>query len=309
MTHAINRRDFISRAALVPAGIAAGIGLGTTTALAQTPIKRVGGSKLKTSLNAFSFNKDLRDGKMTLSGLLDFCAKQNFDAVDPTGYYFPGYPKVPTDEFINNFKRQAFTLGLDISGTGVKNDFATPDKANRAKDVVMVKQWIEVAAKLGAPVIRVFSGPSNVERTFNDTLKWMVPDLQACVEHGKKYGVLVGIQHHGDTLKTGEEVLQVLKLVNSEWFGVVVDTGLFLTPDPYKDIAMVAPFAVNWQIKERLGKNNDVKQDLKKLVTIIKASGYRGYIPIETLAAPGEKYDPYTKVPKMLQELRAELQG
>ena len=33
---------------------------------------------------------------MTLFDLLDFCAEQNFDAIDPTGYFFPGYPKPPT---------------------------------------------------------------------------------------------------------------------------------------------------------------------------------------------------------------------
>ena len=57
-------------------------------------------SRLKVSLNAFSFNEPLRNGSMTLFDLLNFCAEQNFDAVDLTGYYFPGYPKVPTDEYI-----------------------------------------------------------------------------------------------------------------------------------------------------------------------------------------------------------------
>src|SRR5262249_50102150 len=125
----INRREFINRASLLPLGAAVGLGLGGSGLVsAQTPIKRFGGPKLKTSLNAYSFNKALNDKSMTLLDLLDFCAKQNFDAIDATGYYFPGYPKVPTDQYINDFKRRAFVLGLDISGTGVRNNFATPDK-------------------------------------------------------------------------------------------------------------------------------------------------------------------------------------
>ena len=75
------------------------------------------GHKLKISLNVYSFNSLLRDDKIDLYDVMDFCAKHNFDAIDPTGYYFPGYPEVPSDEYINNFKRQAFLLGLDISGT------------------------------------------------------------------------------------------------------------------------------------------------------------------------------------------------
>jgi hypothetical protein len=37
---------------------------------------------------------------------------------------------------------------------------------------------------------------------------------------------------------------------------------------------------------------------------MIKDSGYRGYLPIETLAVDGRPYDPYTLVPTFLAELR-----
>ena len=86
------------------------------------------GHKFKISLNVYSFNGPLMDGSIDLFDVLDFCAENNFDAIDPTGYYFPGYPEVPTDDFMREFKRKAFLLGLDISGTGVRNDFANPDE-------------------------------------------------------------------------------------------------------------------------------------------------------------------------------------
>jgi hypothetical protein len=57
-------------------------------------------SKLKTSLNAYSFSTPLTDKSMNLDDLLDFCAEQNFDGVDLTGYFFPNYPQVPSDEYI-----------------------------------------------------------------------------------------------------------------------------------------------------------------------------------------------------------------
>ena len=82
------------------------------------------GHKFKLSLNVYSFNNPLRAGEIDLFDVLDFCAEYNMDAIDPTGYYFPGYPEVPSDSYINEFKRKAFLLGLDISGTGVRNDFA-----------------------------------------------------------------------------------------------------------------------------------------------------------------------------------------
>jgi sugar phosphate isomerase/epimerase len=308
----LSRRDFLNRASLAPLGAAAALGLGAGgPAVAQAPIKRAGGPRLKLSLNAYSFNKALNDhlkGRgqgVTLFDLLDFCAEENFDALDPTGYFFPGYPKAPTDKYLNDFKRRAFVLGLDVSGTGVRNDFATPDRDKRAADVRHVKEWVEVAARLGAPVLRVFAGQQPEGHDWDQVAEWMADELRKCVEHGEKHGVLIGVQNHGDMLKTAEQVLKVVKMVGSEWFGVIVDTGYFLSDDPYKDIDAVAPHAVNWQIKEHMGgKGGKVKTDLKKIVRIAREAGYRGYLPIETLSSAGEEYDPKVRVRQLLKELR-----
>lgn len=317
MDNTLNRRDFLNRASLLGFGAASGVRLGgSSSAMAQTPIKRAGGASLKTSLNAYSFNKALNDnikgrGKgVTLFDLLDYCAEQNFDAIDPTGYFFPGYPKVPSDKLINDFKRRAFVLGLDISGTGVRNNFASPDKAKRASDVQHVKEWVEVAARLGAPVLRVFAGTEPTDQSWDEVSLWLVDALKQCVEHAQKHGVLIGIQNHWDYLKTSEQVLKIVKMVDSEWFGVIVDTGYFLTDDPYRDMAAVAPYAVNWQVKEKVdGQKFEVKTDLRRIVRIARDSGYRGYLPLETLSRKtGEPdYDPRARVAALLKELREAL--
>lgn len=271
---------------------------------------------VKTSLNAYSFNKNITVGKtMTLFQMLDFAAEQNFDAIDITAYFFPGYPKAPSDEMINNVKRRAFELGLDISGTGVKNDFANPDPAVRAADVKLVKEWIDVAVKLGAPVIRVFAGPvpKGYENKWDEVAKYMVESLKECAEYGKQKGVLVGVQNHGDFLKTADETIKIVKMVNSEWFGVIVDTGYFMTKDPYADIEKIMPYAVNLQIKESpFGPRSSIKTDLPRLLKLIHESGYRGYLPIETLEIKGEPrpvpdipYDPLVSVPAFLKDLKA----
>ena len=68
---------------------------------------------------------------MTLADAVDFCATNGVDALDATGYYFPGYPNVPTDNYIYALKRKAFVNGVAISGTGVRNNFAVADEAAR----------------------------------------------------------------------------------------------------------------------------------------------------------------------------------
>jgi sugar phosphate isomerase/epimerase len=290
------------------------------TAAAQEPIQRVGGPALKVSLNAYSFSKLLNDRNKkrgpgtSLMELLDFCAKNNFDGIDPTGYFFPSYPEVPTDAEINDFKRKAFELGIGISGTGVRNNFTTSDKTVRAAGVQHIKEWVEVAAKLGAPVLRVFADTQMKAMTWQDVAKgctreqvhqWITEALVDCAEQGKKYGVIIGVQNHGDFLQTGSQLLSLISSVNSDWCGAIVDTGYFKTPDPYVDMAQVAPFAVNWQIKQKpFGVETDQLTDLPRLLKIIRASNYRGYLPIETLSRKDQPYDPYAVVPPFLKQLR-----
>jgi sugar phosphate isomerase/epimerase len=325
-----NRRDFLKSASLLSLCAASGVGLaglaGTTTARAAvTPIKRVGGPMLKTSLNAYSFGKQLGmggKGDLSLPDLVNFCAEQGFDGIDPTGYYFPGYEKngtgVPADKFIFELKRKAFDLGIGISGTGVGNNFTTADKKSRANDVQRIKNWAEVAAKLGAPVLRVFADTQMRAQTWetvsdgasrDDVEKWIAADIRACAEHAGKFGVIIGVQNHGDFLKTADNLISLLRRIDSPWCGAIVDTGYFKADDPYAEMAKAAPYAVNWQIKQSpLGveKQDEAPIDMNRLLRIVRASGYRGYLPLEALSprGAGGDFDPYKVVPKFLADLR-----
>ncbi|MEO6221115.1 MAG: sugar phosphate isomerase/epimerase family protein [Ginsengibacter sp.] len=260
------------------------------------------GRQLKTSLNAFSFNDVLLAGKMNLNELIDFCIEQQFDAVDITGYYFPGYPAVPADEYIFHLKKKAFLSGLEISGTGIRNDFTDPDPLRRKEGIQIIKNWIEVAQKLGAPVIRIFAGNQDrPEYTWDQVAEWMVKDFKECIEYGKQRGIIVGIQNHNDFIRSAAHVARIMEMVGSEWSGLIMDTGGYRTGDPYQQIEQTIKYAVNWQIKEKIFVNGiEQDTDINKLIAIIKASSYKGYLPIETLGAGDSKL----KVITLLQKLR-----
>jgi sugar phosphate isomerase/epimerase len=322
MNDTLSRRSFLKTAPLLPLATAAALGLRPTTASANEPEKRVGGASVKPALNVYSFNSELRAGQkkdgdgVTMFELLDFCAEHGLEGIDATGYYFPGYPEVPPDSYINDFKRRAYTLGIGIVGTGTRNTFITADKTARAKDVEHIKQWVEVASRLGAPVLRVFADDLVRNESWKkalpntahaDVQAWVADDLRACAEHGKKFGVIIGVQNHGDFNGTAGEFLQLIKRVDSEWCAPTLDTGYFNTPDPYIDIEQVAPYAVNWTVKQSVfdGGYGEVPIDLERLMRIVRKSGYRGYLPIETLAAKGQPRDPKKNVPAYLKRLRA----
>jgi len=220
-----DRRRFLKALSSLP--LAAAIG---PDALASG-FARVGGEfgrKLKLSLNVYSFNYLLSRKEIDLFDVLDFCVEHDFDAIDPTGYYFPGYPDVPDDEFINRFKRNAFLVGLDISGTGVRNDFANPEASSREADVTMIRDWIKVAAKLGSPNIRIFAGKSDHDGySRDDVLAWMAKDIRQCCDFGKQYGVMIALQNHNDFIKTAADVERIFEMVDSEWLGLNLDFGSF----------------------------------------------------------------------------------
>ena len=270
----MNRRTFLGAAAAAAAPLPA-------------QIQRQRGTRLRIALNAYSFNRPLTAGTMKLDDVIDYCAAHEVDGVDLTGYYFPGYPAVPSDEFLYAIKKRAYLNGVTISGTGVRNDFTKPDGAARKQDIQLVKDWTEAARKMGAGFIRVFSGPRMPEgHTFDQVLEWMIPAFKECAEHGRRNGVIIGLQHHDDFLKTAEQTIQVVKAVNSEWFHVVLDVGSLRQGDPYAEIEKLLPYACTWQVKEQVWRGEKAEPiDLAKLRGIIDRSGYRGFLPFEALGS------------------------
>ena len=319
----LDRRTFLARSAALPAALSSAVGLGRPRVLGHAPGLAAVAARLKPSLNAYSFvelleanAKDPTKG-IDLFGVCDFCAKHGFDAVDATGYFFPGYPAAPSDRYLVRLKRHVFDLGLELSGTGVRNDFTTADAKVRAEGVQRVKTWIEVAAKLGAPTVRAFAESQAPYRNWREASgnapretveRWASEALHECAEHGERYGVIVAVQNHADFITTGAEHVSLLERVNHPWCRAMVDTGSYLTEDPYADIALAAPYAANWQVKETTRSRLDSPRlDLERFVGIVRRIGYRGYLPIETLRMGRKDYDSFVEIPRMLAQLKAAL--
>jgi len=260
---------------------------------------------LKISLNAYSFDKPLRAGTMTLDDLLDYCAQTGFDGVDLTGYYFPGYPEVPEDEYIYHIRKKAFRLGIDLGCTGVRNDFTWADRQKREEEKKLVKEWTVVAHKLGAPGLRIFAGTLSKENfSWEERAAWIAEDIRECAEYAGKYGVMLALQNHNDFIKDSSHVERILSLIDSEWVGLMLDIGSYHTADPYKDIAATARHAITWQMKEQVFINeNQVDTDYRRVVDIVLQCGYKGYLPLETL---GEG-DPYIKAGRLFKIVQSVL--
>jgi sugar phosphate isomerase/epimerase len=270
--------------------------------LSAQKLTREPGVKLRLALNAYSFDKPLKAGEMTLADVVRFCAQHRVDALDATGYYFPGYPAVPPDDYIYNLKRTAFVNGVQLSGTGVRNDFASADPGVRAASVKLVKDWVIVAEKLGAPVMRVFSGPSRpAGHSFDEAMDWMAGHFRECARFAGDHGVILGLQQHNDFLKTAAETIRLIEAVDSPWFADILDVGSLRQGDPYDEIAKLLPYAVSWQVKESVWYGTkETPTDLPRLKGIIERGGYRGVLPFEALGSG----DPRARVAAFLEKIR-----
>lgn len=301
----MNRRTFCNLAA--SAAIASTLSSGiTNNATAKPfslsdPIPRNGKPKFKFSLAAYSY-RNLLTGetpKLTLADFISDCAEFDLDGTELTSYYFPENPSGP---YIRKLKEQCFRLGLDVSGTAIRNDFGFANPNKRKEQIDHVKKWIDFAEIFGAPVIRIFAGHQKDGITEAKTHSLIVSAIEECCEYAGKHGVFLALENHGGPTSTAKGLLKFVRDVQSPWFGVNLDTGNFHSEKIYDEIKEVAPYALNVQIKVVVSGPDKEKKpaDFARVAEILKASNYRGYIVLEY----EEGGNPKEECPKFLDELR-----
>ena len=305
----VTRRKFL--ATTLPAGFAvAGLGFANPLTAAQ-PFKRAGAPRLLLSLAAYSFRDFFKDAnhkrdaatdparRIDLFQFIDYCAENGCQGAELTSYYFP--PDVDHD-FLIRIKRHAFLRGIAISGTAVGNNFTVSAGAKRDQEIAGVKKWIDYAAVLGAPHIRIFAGAPTAGLTPEQAKTLCISAIEECCEYSGSKGIILGLENHGGIVATAEQILDIVRAVQSTWLGINLDTGNFHTDDPYADLVRIAPYAVNVQMKGEIhprGKS-DEPADLPRLVKILRDANYQGYVALEYES----KEDPWTAVPRLLKQMK-----
>jgi sugar phosphate isomerase/epimerase len=278
-----------------------------TCARAIEPIKRPGKARLPLSLAAYSFRDQLQHKdpakRISLFQFIDYCADQGIEGAELTSYYFPP----GTDEaFLLQVKRHAFLRAVAVSGTAIGNNYCLPKGEKRDAQIALTRRWVDYAAILGAPHIRVFAGTKgNLEAAEAKTLT--IEALEECGEYAGKKGVFLGLENHGGIVAEADQMLDIIRAVKSPWVGINLDTGNFHTADPYGDLARCAPYAVNVQIKVEIQARGGKKEfsDLTRIARILREANYQGYVALEYEAAE----DPWQAVPSWLGKMRAALAG
>lgn len=248
-------------------------------------------------------NTKMAAGKRTdLFKFVDFCAANGCDGTELTAYFFDE----ETDEYLRRLRRHCYLSGMPISGTAIGNNFSHPKGPKRDEEIATTKKWIDHAAMLGAPHIRVFAGTTK-ELDRKEADKLVITALEECCDYAGKRGIFLGLENH-DSIGSADTLLPMVKAVKSPWLGVNLDSGNFRTADPYKDFAECVPYSVNVQFKTEIsdGTSSGKKPaDFKRLTKLLRDGGYQGWVALEYEA----KEDSSVAVPRHLKEMKTLFAG
>jgi len=287
----MKRRSFLKHSFLTSGALL------TTQLLAQSQ-----NTNLKISLAEWSLHRGIQEGRIDH---LDFprIARNDFgiDTVEYVNGLFGGKTKNFKDagkdpaylgELLKRSKDNGVTnhlIMIDDEGF-----LALPSDKERLPAVDNHKKWIDAAKFLGCKTVRLNlhgDGPSADKKTAS------IDSLSRLGEYAKPMDINVVVENHGSDSSNGQWLVEVMKGVNKSNVGLLPDFGNFCLSHPwgsteegcekpydrYKGVQEMLPYAKGVSAKtydfDAAGEQPLI--DYKKLLGIVKASGFKGYIGVE----------------------------
>ena len=309
MTNKINRREFAKQASIAVGAMGAAVSLGC-----QSLAGGSSNSLYDISLAQWSLNRQFFGGKLNA---LDFAkvTKEEFDldAIEYVNQFFKD--KANDEAYLGQLKSRAADHGVKsllimVDGEGSLGHGGT---AERNKAVLNHYKWADAAKFLGCHSIRVNAATTG-NGSFEEKQKLAADGLRSLSEYGAKLGLNVIVENHGGLSSNGAWLAGVMKIVNLPNCGTLPDFGNFNVGDGkwydrYQGVTELMPFAkaVSAKSHEFDEKGDEVRTDYRRMMSIVLAAGYHGYVGIEY---EGSKVDAYTGIKKtkqLLETVRDEL--
>lgn len=279
-----SRRDFLRRSAFLPLGL----GLGACRSGSSRSQAAPAATKpwFRVSLAEWSLHRTLRAGEITN---LDFPghARREFgiEAVEYVNSFFK--EEARNTAYLDELNQRCADAGVEsllimCDGEG---HLADADQARRARAIENHHKWIEAAAHLGCHAIRVNAGGSGARE---DMMKRAADSLVALAEYGRPHGVAVIVENHGGPSSDGAWLAGVMRLADDPAVGTLPDFGNFRVSeeveyDRYRGVEELMPFAkaVSAKSHDFDGNGDCVQTDYRRMLSIVKDAGYRGWIGVE----------------------------
>lgn len=164
---------------------------------------------------------------------------------------YSGFLASYESHYLRKVRQRTETLGMTIPMMCYSPDFTIPDRKARDNEVEKQIEIINVTAELGGKYCRTLSGQARPEVSKEQGLNWVVNCIEACLPFAEKAGVYLVIENHfkdgywkyKEFAQKREVFLNILKCINSPWFGVQYDpsNALVAGEDPLVLLDSVLP--------------------------------------------------------------------
>ena len=293
----LDRRRFLSAVAVGAGG----------SSLHSVQAESRGEPWFKISLAQWSLNKAIFGKKIEA---IDFprVAREDYgiDAVEYVNQFYKD--KKSDDAYLKELLKRCNDLGVKsmlimCDDEGALGD---PDTNERQKAVKNHHRWVEWAVTLGCHSIRV-NAEAKDKGSFKEQMDRAAEGLAMLTEFGDKHRINVIVENHGGLSSNGKWLSGVMKKVNHPRCGTLPDFGNFYDYDRYQGVEDLMPFAKGVSAKsyDFDANGNETKIDFEKMLRIVKAAGYRGYIGVEYEGEKMSEPDGIRATKKLLERLNA----
>jgi sugar phosphate isomerase/epimerase len=310
MSASLPRRALFKKGGLLAAGGAAAlVARPSAAAEPERPLAAAGKPPLfKISLAQWSLHNALQGNKLDN---LDFAVTANrlgFDAIEYVNQFF--FDKAKDRKYLAELKRRA--AGEGVWSVLIMVDREPPlgaaDPARRKQAAESHFKWVEAAAFLGCHAIRV-NAQTDKEGSDDDKAAWTAEGLRRLVEFGDQQGINVIVENHGGLSSDPAWLSKVMKTVNHPRCGTLPDFGNFYEHDRYAAVETLMPFArsVSAKSHEFDKKGNETATDYQRMMKIVVAAGYHGYVGVEYEGKTLPELDGIMATRRLLERVRTRL--
>jgi sugar phosphate isomerase/epimerase len=301
----LHRRRFLHLAAASAAGTLLGAGLDPAPCLAKAPPFKISLAQWSLHRTFFSKKLDPLDFAKTASDL-------GIDAIEYVNQFYKDKAKDRT--YLFELKNRARDEGVSsqlimVDGEG---ELGNPDEKERLQSVENHKKWAEAAAFLGCHSIRVNAGSSG---SYEEQLEFAADGLRRLTEFTAGMGLNTIVENHGGLSSNGEWLAKVMKRVGHPRCGTLPDFGNFQIRrgeeyDRYKGVTELMPFAkaVSAKSHDFDAEGNEKHTDYSRMMKIVTAAGYRGYVGIEFEGGGMPEIEGILATKRLLEKVRSEME-